>query len=327
MADGTQAVDRREGSAGDERWYLEDQRDFLRRSLEDADREHEAGDLSDEDHALLVARDEARLAEVEADLSTLAAVAPPRGEGDPEAKAEAQGGAAGAHVPAADHDRGAGAPAAEDGEPPRRPLPLWRKVGIVACCLLIVLGAVVLVVHFVQSRQPGQAASGSISLSQAQLIEQQLQQALTYNNQGNTKAALELYNKVLSEDPSNPAALAYAGYLQWNVGSSAHVPSLVRIGRAEIQTAVKDSPSYYEAHLFYGLVLANQDHDDAAAVAQFDDFLADDPPASGLRQVAPLVAPAYQAVGQPLPAAFSAASASTSKTTTTTTTTTATSGS
>ena len=30
-----------------------------------------------------------------------------------------------------------------------------------------------------------------------------------------------LYDKVLSEDPSNPAALAYAGFLQWNVGTTA----------------------------------------------------------------------------------------------------------
>ena len=79
-------------------------------------------------------------------------------------------------------------------------------------------GAVILVVHFVQARQPGQASSGSVTLSQAQLIEQQLQQALTLNNKGRPRRALVLYDKVLSEDPSNPAALAYAGYLQWNIG-------------------------------------------------------------------------------------------------------------
>ena len=55
----------------DERWYLNDEREFLRRSLEDAAREHDAGDLSDEDHALLIARDAARLAEVEGELAAL----------------------------------------------------------------------------------------------------------------------------------------------------------------------------------------------------------------------------------------------------------------
>ena len=172
-------------------------------------------------------------------------------------------------------------------------------------CLLIAAGAVILVVHFVQARQPGQASSGSVTVSQAQLIEQQLAQASTFNQKGSTKAALELYDKVLSEDPSNPTALAYAGFLQWNVGSTAQVASLTRIGRAEIETAVKDSPTYYQAHLFDGLVLENQDHNHAAAVAQFNDFLADGPAAPAeLPQAAPLVSGAYQAAGVPLPAAF-----------------------
>ena len=148
----------------------------------------------------------------------------------------------------------------------RPPLPLWRRIGIVAACLLIATGAVILVVHFVQARQPGQSSSGGVTLSQAQTIAQQLHQALTLNNQGQTKAALELYNKVLTEDPSNPAALAYAGYLQWDIGAAAHVSALVKIGRAEIETSVRDSPTYYEGHLFYGLVLENQDHNHAAAV-------------------------------------------------------------
>jgi tetratricopeptide (TPR) repeat protein len=273
------SVERREGSQRDERWYLSDERDFLQRSLADADREHEAGDLSDDDHALLVARDSARLAEVEAELAVL----------QPEPT-----------VPE---------PVEAAPGPERRPLSVWRVVGTVAACLLIAGGAVVLVVHFVQARQPGQSSSGSVTLSQAQLIEQQLEQALVLNNKGQTKAALVLYDKVLSEDPSNPAALAYAGYLQWNVGSAAHVAALVRIGRAEIETSVKDSPTYYEGHLFYGLVLENQDHNDRAAVAQFDAFLADDPPAAEVPQVAPLVVGAYQAAGQPVPAAFSTGSA------------------
>ena len=76
------------GRPRDERWYLTDEREFLRRSLADADREREAGDLSAEDHAVLVARDRARLAEVEGELAALDAAAadaptarPPSSEG------------------------------------------------------------------------------------------------------------------------------------------------------------------------------------------------------------------------------------------------------
>ncbi len=283
--DGGPAVDRQERTSRDERWYLADEREFLLRSLHDAECEHEAGDLSDDDHAVLVARDSTRLAEVEAEL---AALSPEPAEADPSERPDPAPG------------------------PERPPLPLWRRVGIVAACLLIAVGAVILVVHFVQARQPGQASSGSVTLSQAQLIEEQLQQALTLNNDGNTKGALELYDKVLSEDPSNPAALAYAGYLQWNVGSAAHVAALVKIGRAEIETSVRDSPTYFQGHLFYGLVLENEDHNDAAAVRQFNDFLADAPPTGEASQVASLVVGAYQGAGDPVPPAFSAGSSTTS---------------
>jgi hypothetical protein len=77
---------------------------------------------------------------------------------------------------------------------------------------------------------------------------------------------------------------------------------------------VKDAPTYFQAHLFYGLVLANQDHNDSAAVAQFKDFLADGPPAAELSEAAPLVSGAYKAAGVALPAQFSAGSTTTTTT-------------
>jgi tetratricopeptide (TPR) repeat protein len=288
--DASPTTEREARTEGDERWYLTDQREFLQRSLEDADRERDAGDLTVEDHAALVRRDRTRLAVVEKELAALD-----------------DGAAARAPQPAR-------APSVDRATPEHVPMPWWRRIGIVAACLLIAFGAVVLVVHFVQARQPGQASSGSVTVSQAQLIEQQLQQADVLNQQGSTKAALELYDKVLSEDPSNPAALAYAGFLQWNVGTTAHVAALVRIGRAEIETAMKDAPSYYQAHLFDGLVLENQDHNHAGAVAQFNDFLHDAPPAGELSEAAPLVSGAYKAAGVPLPAAFDAAAGTTTTT-------------
>jgi hypothetical protein len=270
---------------GEERWYLTDEHEFLERSLADADRERAAGDLSVEDHALLVERDRNRLAEVEAELAALNATAPT--------------------------SRAAPGRRARSTQTERAPMPLWRRLGIIGSCLLIAVGLVILVVHFVQARQPGQASSGSVSVSQAQLIEQELQQADALNQQGSTKSALVLYDKVLSVDPSNPHALAYAGFLQWNVGSTASVPSLTRIGRSEIETAIRNNPSYGQAHLFYGLVLENQDHNHAGAVAQFNDFLNDAPPASELTQVAPLVAGAYKGAGVVLPAQFSATTTTT----------------
>jgi hypothetical protein len=156
-------------------------------------------------------------------------------------------------------------------------------------------------------------SSGSVTVSQARTIERQLSQAQTLNNRGDTGGAVEMYNEVLAEDPSNPAALAYGGYLEWNIGRSTHEAALIRVGRSEIQTAVHNAPTYYEGHLFEGLVLENQDHDDAAAVVQFDEFVADGPPTTELSQVAPLVRGAYTGAGRPVPSVF----ASTATTTTT----------
>jgi len=310
----------------DERWYLTDEREFLQRSLADADREREAGDLSSEDHALLVARDQSRLAEVEGELAALDAVTSDAAtsdaatsdaatsdpaKSDPAKSDPAKSDPAKSDPAKSDPAVAGRAGGAESAQSERAPMPLWRRLGIAGACLLIAAGAVILVTHFVQTRQPGQASSGSVTVSQAQLIVQQLAQANALDQQGSNKAALELYNKVLSEDPSNPAALAYAGFLQWNVGRTAQVPSLVRIGRAEIETSVKDSPTYFQGHLFDGLVLANQDGNDVAAVAQFNDFLADGPPAAELPQAAPLVSGAYKAAGVPLPSQFSAGSTTT----------------
>lgn len=291
-ADPSTSIRPRGEATRDERWYLSDQRDFLRRSLDDARLEHEAGDLSAEDYDVLVARDTARLAEVEAELSALG----PEVEG-----ALSAGGAS--SEPESDPDTAS-----------RPPMATWRKVGIVVSCLFIAAGIVILVVHFVQARQPGQASSGGITVSQAQQIEQQLAQAASLASAGgvkNDQSALVLYNGVLTTDPSNPAALAGAGWLMWNLGTASHVAGYTEDGRSEVARAVRVAPTYYQAHLYLGLILANEDHNDAAAVVQFDEFLADRPPADELPVVAPDVDPSYLAVGKPVPAALAVTSTTT----------------
>jgi hypothetical protein len=284
----------------DERWYLTDQVDFLRRSLEDARLEHEAGDLSDEDYAVLVTRDSVRLAEVEEELAALGPASAEEGS------------------PASPSTRTEPSSTADTDTDARSPMGPWRKVGIAGSCLLIALGVVILVIHFVQARQPGQASSGGITVSQAQQIEQQLGQAGSLASAGgakNDEAALVLYNDVLSTDPSNPAALAGAGWLMWNLGTSSHVAAYTEDGRSEVTRAVHLSPTYDQGHLYLGLILANQDHNNAAAVVQFDEFLADHPPPSELPAVAPDIAPSYLAIGKPVPGLL----ATTTTTTTTTT--------
>jgi tetratricopeptide (TPR) repeat protein len=269
-----------------ERWYLNDQREFLLRSIDDADREHAAGDMAKADRDVLVMRDQKRLAEVEAELAALGPVT---------TTAPA--------APAAPDARDAPEPVSPvvADVPARRRLGPWRRVGIVAASLLIVAGAVILVNHAVNPSLPGQAPSGSITESKARLIEQELAAAAVLNNNGEAIQALQVYNRVLAQDPEDPEALAAWGWLEWNYGNAGKSPTLLAAGRRAETKAIAVAPSYYAGHLFLGLIVLNQDHDAQGAVKEFTKFLADSPPNAELVSVASLVVTGYQQANVALP--------------------------
>jgi tetratricopeptide (TPR) repeat protein len=269
------SADPREGVDAEERWYLSDEREFLIRSLADAEREHGAGDLAQADYEVLLARDQRRLAEVETELGSLLQPVDDGAAVDP--------------------------PVATEGSGKSE----WRRVGIIASCFLIVAGAVILVDHALSPRLPGQSSSGSITVPKAQLIEQQLAEALQLNNKGEVVAALQVYENVLGEDPNDPEALAAAGWLEWNSGFEANVPELMTTGRKLETTAVRVAPSFYGGHLFLGLILLNQDHNATGAVTQFNEFLADHPPTTEVHNVASLIRTAYTQAGMPVPSSLS----------------------
>ncbi len=201
--DESAALDRSDEAATDDRWYLSDERDFLQRSLADADREHAAGDLSDEDHD------------------------GPDGEGlGPAGRGRGRARCAGPRPTA--HDGAGGA----DGAGPRA-----RAAAVAAVAEVGDRGRVPAdragCGHLGRALRPG-APAGAVLVGRREPVAGPADRAATRSRRScrttgaTTTAALELYNEVLSEDPSNPAALAYAGYLQWNVGTSAHVAQLVQ---------------------------------------------------------------------------------------------------
>ena len=271
-------------SGTDERWHLEDEAEFLRRSLTDAEAEHAAGDLSDEDFALLERRDRGRLAEVTTELAELEAAAK---------QAAAR--------PGSTRRAGKADQLAESGAPKRRRARWLAVVGVVA----LVAGASALVMHLATNRLPGQASSGSITLSGSKLETEQLAQAANLVNQDNIQAALVLYRKILVADPNQPEALAESGWLEYEVGSVAKDPKVVAQGRALVNRAIAADPSSYASHLFLGTIILQQDHDAAAAVAQYKQFLADNPPLSEVQSAAPFIRQAYTQAGQPLPGSLS----------------------
>lgn len=289
-----------------ERWYLRDQREFLLRSIDDAQREYDAGDLARADYDVLVARDRSRLADVEAELAALG----------PEILVDA------ALVDTALASPDTDTPAAPSDVAPRRRYGRWSRVGIVVACLFIVAGAVILVDHAVSPAAPGQASSGSVDVSQAQQIEDQLAAAALLADDGEGQQALELYNRVLTEDPDQGIALAAGGWLEWNAGVAAKSAATELAGRQSEEKSVHVAPDFYGGHLYLGLILLDQDDNATGAVTQFTAFLADGPSKAVVKSVAAQIAPAWTQLHEPLPATLAAATTTTTTTAPTTTSTT-----
>ncbi len=181
----------------DRRWRLEDERDFLVRSLRDADAEHDAGDLNEADYEALRRRDADRLAAVEAALEGLdakSADAKSADANEPSADAktpQAEAGSDRAQDEEVADEEAAGASRAEPSghrssqRTRRRRRNLLGVVGVLA----IAAALVVLVVALVSPRLPGEASSGSVNLSPSQEVERQLEQAAALVDQGKLASA------------------------------------------------------------------------------------------------------------------------------------------
>jgi len=279
------------GATSEDRWHLHDERDFLRRSLEDAAAEHAAGDLSDDDHAVLRARDEGRLVDIEAALAALDR-APALGS---------QGGAVEATGPSGGPvaDR-AGVPeeGAASGRGRRR---LWYAVVGTAA---VAAAAVLLVVQLSALRLAGQTPTGGIRLTTSQSENEQLQAAAVDEQQGDLSGALTLYGRVLGEDPDQPDALAEFGWIEWETGANAAVR---RGGETLVERSVARTPGFYPGHLYLGTIETVSGTDPTGAVAQFRLFLAGHPPAAKVAAAAGYIRRAFAAAHQPVPPGVPAA--------------------
>jgi tetratricopeptide (TPR) repeat protein len=161
-------------------------------------------------------------------------------------------------------------------------------------------------------------------LSKAQQIEDQLAAAAVLTEDGEGQQALELYNKVLTEDPDDPDALAAGGWLEWNAGVTGKSAAAVQAGRQSEEKAVRVAPDFYGGHLYLGLILLDQDDNPSGAITQFTAFLKDGPSPAEVKSFAAQIAPAWTQEHEPLPAALAAVtSPSTTSAPSTTTTTSA----
>jgi tetratricopeptide (TPR) repeat protein len=158
---------------------LEEERDFLLSSLRDLEREHEAGDLADDDYVALrddyTARAAAVLRRMEAGSSPS-----PR--------------AAAVRRPARHRRR-----------------PLVVTIGVVVIVAAMAGGAVA---TFAGQRQAGAPITGSLPNTPSG----RMARALQLETDGKAADALKVYDDLLKEDPKNVQALAYRGWLLKRAG-------------------------------------------------------------------------------------------------------------
>ncbi|HET9093401.1 MAG TPA: hypothetical protein VFN50_13400 [Acidimicrobiales bacterium] len=260
---------------------LEEERTYLHRSIDDLDREHSAGDVSEQDYRRLVVRYRRQLDKVEAALSGL---------GD-----EAAG-------------IGAAAPRPRRPQGPRRGrsrlagrrtrlVTGWAAFSCFAAAAAFLGMAVAKAGPFAGPPRVPVDAQVQVMLTEASLLAAR----------GDLTQALAVYDQVLALRPTEPEALADGGWLARLAGIAQHNSSLVRNGDAEIEAAVQSDPRYALAHAYDGVLLLRDRHEPRLAVAQFDRMLAEHPSATLLWSVKQDALAAYEAVGRPAPRLIAAA--------------------
>lgn len=220
---------------------LTDERDFLLKSLDDLEAEHEAGDVDEHDYTVLKDSYTARAAAVLRALDRLVVGASGPAEVRPVARRRATRG----------------------------------TVAILVAVVIFAGVAGTLVTRTAGQRLPGDNVSGSTPTSPvAKLLAQAQSQ---FQNQ-RLLDAVKTYDQVIALDPRNPEALAYKGWLLRLAGHQGNDQALVDRGLQSIRAAEAANPSYPDAHFFVGETLLKDKNDPAGAISEFEQFLADNPP-------------------------------------------------
>jgi hypothetical protein len=218
---------------------LEEERQFLLRSLADLERERAAGDLDDDDYAELrdgyTARAATVLRELDADRS----------------------------------DR------VEPVDPPATPVPRrWaRWVAVGAGLVAVAVAAGIGVAASSGQRLPGQSVSGDV----AESVNTLLAEASALQNT-DPRAAIDRYDAVLKVDPDNAEALTYRGWLVARVGSAGGAADLVDRGEELLDRAIAVAPGYADPYCFKAIIEFRYRGDAAAAKAPVDRCLDANPP-------------------------------------------------
>ena len=263
---------------------LEEERDFLLRSLDDLEREREAGDLDAADYATLKDDYTARAAGV---LRALGAEPTSGGEKGRNPDADAAKTAGDRDGADSRGEKGRNPDASPNGAAGGR---RWRPVVMGVVLLAFASAAGMLVARSAGERLPGEAATGAIAATgPAAAVADDLAEARDLIGQGRTLDAIKVFDRVLEQDPDQPEALAYRGWLLRLAGRAAGDTSLIDKGMEYIERAVVADPGYPDARFFRAFVNYQDRRDPAAAVPDLRAYLAGDAPAEMLPVVEDLL--------------------------------------
>jgi tetratricopeptide (TPR) repeat protein len=231
--------------ATDEDQHATDQREFLLGSLEDLEREHDAGDLTDDDYATL--RD---------DYTSRAA----RALRTPDEDAVEDGAGGGEAL---------------------RPGSRGRTLAIVAGVLAFAVLAGLLVASSLGARGQGDTATGGIDVQKTP--NQRAQECQQLMNPTAPSEALDCFAGVLDDDPRNVVARTFSAW-QLELASnylpegSEEIAAVQERVESLLDEAIELNPRYSYARAFRAIV-AFRHGDPAAAKTYLDEFLANDPSA------------------------------------------------
>lgn len=240
----------RPAPAATDRRALEDERDFLLRSLADLDAEAAAGDLGPDDHRALRADYTARAAAVLRALQAL---------DDPVATPDQPQGA---------DDAAAALAAAPQGRR-QRPWPP-RRLLLAAVAVVVAGSLAVAVTSAVGRRDPGGVATGGAVGTQreADLLLAGAQASAA----GDNVKALQDFEAVLKTDPNQVTALTDEGWIL----AQTQQPQLLAQGIGLLGRAERIQPAYPPPHVYRGVAFLSEG-DDPDAVTELRTYLAGTP--------------------------------------------------
>ncbi len=205
---------------------LEEQRRFLVRSLDDLDREVEAGDLDRDEYEALRSDYRRRVDRVEAAIS----------------------------------DGRAGLAAN------RRPRSLGRSAAVVLAVALVAVGLGVAVANVAGRRSPGATLTGNdprtenrtLLLDCLELDRQATAGEATVNE------AFQCYDTLFQRDGEDPLVLANFGWFLYRAGSSAGQAEPIGAGLSFVDEAIQLDPDYPDAHAYRLIMLTREGRTDEA---------------------------------------------------------------